>query len=68
MRAGQSRWGAGLATVLAVAACTPAPQPRIDSHAGPVATLGSPTDLATGLSAPWGLTFLPDGSALRAVA
>ena len=28
------------------------------------ATLGVPTELVTGLEAPWGLTFLPDGSAL----
>ncbi|SDS86333.1 PQQ-dependent sugar dehydrogenase [Actinoplanes derwentensis] len=30
----------------------------------PIATLAGPTELTTGLSAPWGLTFLPDGSAL----
>lgn len=28
------------------------------------ATLGEPTELTTGLESPWGLTFLPDGSAL----
>lgn len=28
------------------------------------AVLGAPTELVTGLDAPWGLTFLPDGSAL----
>lgn len=31
---------------------------------GDVATLGTVTELTTGLDAPWGLTFLPDGSAL----
>lgn len=29
-----------------------------------VATLGEPEELTTGLEAPWGLTFLPDGTAL----
>ncbi|HEX6338561.1 MAG TPA: PQQ-dependent sugar dehydrogenase [Jiangellaceae bacterium] len=31
---------------------------------GSVATLGEPEELTTGLEAPWGLTFLPDGTAL----
>jgi glucose/arabinose dehydrogenase len=34
------------------------------SSAAAPATLGQPTELTTGLEAPWGLTFLPDGSAL----
>jgi len=29
-----------------------------------IATLGEPTEITTGLESPWGLTFLPDGSAL----
>lgn len=29
-----------------------------------LATLGEPTELTTDLVSPWGLTFLPDGSAL----
>ncbi len=36
----------------------PTPRP------GSIATLGEPEELATALEAPWGLTFLPDGSAL----
>lgn len=36
------------------------PTPGLDS----AATLGEPEELTTDLEAPWGLTFLPDGSAL----
>lgn len=47
----------------------PVPQPSrpaapSTAQAGPVATLGEPVELTRGLEAPWGLTFLPDGSAL----
>ncbi|GAB3977477.1 PQQ-dependent sugar dehydrogenase [Plantactinospora veratri] len=38
-------------------------QPSTAPAAG-TATLGEPVELVTGLDAPWGLTFLPDGSAL----
>lgn len=38
--------------------------PLNTAQAGAVATLGEPVELTTGLEAPWGLTFLPDRSAL----
>jgi len=69
---------AGLVAALVLAACSSGPGP--DSGSGPpgaatgppeparsgspAATLAEPTELVTGLRAPWGLTFLPDGSAL----
>jgi glucose/arabinose dehydrogenase len=62
-----------LVVALALSACSsdrePATNPedgapRTAGTGGPGATLGEPTELVTGLEAPWGLTFLPDGSAL----
>ncbi|GIJ35318.1 PQQ-dependent sugar dehydrogenase [Micromonospora sediminimaris] len=61
-----------MAVALALPACSsdPAAEPTAGPErspgrsSGPVATLGTPTELVTGLRAPWGLTFLPDGSAL----
>lgn len=46
------------------AATTSAPAGEDVPAASPVATLGDVTEVVTGLDAPWGLTFLPDGSAL----
>ncbi|HEU4491661.1 MAG TPA: PQQ-dependent sugar dehydrogenase [Jiangellales bacterium] len=42
---------------------TPSPSPTPTVEPGPVVPAGF-SDLATGLSSPWGLAFLPDGSAL----
>ncbi|MDW5328359.1 PQQ-dependent sugar dehydrogenase [Plantactinospora sp. KLBMP9567] len=65
--------GPSLITALALTACSPDHQPMTNPgneqpsttrSDGPVATLGEPTEIANGLDAPWGLTFLPDGSAL----
>jgi len=42
----------------------PVPATSATATPGAVATLGRPAELTTGLEAPWGLTFLPDGSAL----
>ncbi|MGW3898514.1 PQQ-dependent sugar dehydrogenase [Micromonospora profundi] len=64
---------AGLAVALALSACSSGPEPATNPadrppgaarSSGPVATLGEPTELVSGLEAPWGLTFLPDRSAL----
>jgi glucose/arabinose dehydrogenase len=64
------RWprAAGVAASIAVAlgACAGPPDDLAPTGTAPVpvATLGEPVELTTGLEAPWGLTFLPDGSAL----
>jgi glucose/arabinose dehydrogenase len=55
---------------VAVSGCSVLPEDRTARPSGSapartgIATLGEPTELTTGLEAPWGLTFLPDGSAL----
>ncbi|MCP2264593.1 PQQ-dependent sugar dehydrogenase [Promicromonospora thailandica] len=66
----------GLTLGPTLAACTAAPggpttpsaaiPDAATNDASPAATLGEPTELTTGLEAPWGLTFLPDGTALVA--
>ncbi|MDR7382306.1 PQQ-dependent sugar dehydrogenase [Promicromonospora iranensis] len=48
-------------TASAAPSGTPAPA---DAAPGDLASQGRVTELATGLDTPWGLTFLPDGSAL----
>lgn len=58
-----------VAAVVAVAlgGCSGTPDAAAPSRSAPpraVATLGEPVELAAALEAPWGLTFLPDGSAL----
>ncbi|MFF5078259.1 PQQ-dependent sugar dehydrogenase [Actinoplanes sp. NPDC000266] len=73
----RSLLGASLAAALSLTACSPEysdDEPAtqvvpgatvtIGGSRGPVATLGEPIEITTGLSVPWGLTFLPDGSAL----
>ncbi|MDP4510743.1 PQQ-dependent sugar dehydrogenase [Nonomuraea turcica] len=65
--------GVSLIAALALTACSAFQEPIINAgnvqpgatrSGGQVATLGVPTEIVNGLKAPWGLTFLPDGSAL----
>ena len=60
-RADEDRTPAALTSSPAAPSSTLVPS---STPAAPAAALGSPTELVTGLDAPWGLTFLPDGSAL----
>ncbi|MQM24678.1 PQQ-dependent sugar dehydrogenase [Glycomyces albidus] len=64
---------AAFTMALALSACTAErePEPRYSpstgadaSADGGQATLGEPVELTNGLDSPWGLAFLPDGSAL----
>jgi len=69
-----SRWVAGLALACALSACSspsPAPQRGSSITATPRPTASSTAaaphvvdTIATGLDVPWGLAFLPDGTAL----
>jgi len=69
--------GATLTAILSLTACSaessqdepatqtlPGATATPNESSGPIATLGEPTEITTGLTVPWGLTFLPDRSAL----
>ncbi|GIJ43751.1 oxidoreductase [Virgisporangium aliadipatigenens] len=74
---GRTLLGVSLTVALSLTACSPDPdagEPATQTVPGPsttlteprdpLAALGEPAAITTGLTVPWGLTFLPDRSAL----